>query len=105
MAVVFTIYAGLGTPGDDSPDRPARNRAVLLDLLKHCHPDGFTVVDGIGCWEGIEEPGASVIFIAPVDENADALEERVCDTAQAYKIAAEQQEVWITRRREILAVL
>lgn len=103
MAVVITLYAGFCTPGDDYPMRPARNRATLLDLLHRRHPDGFTVLDGIGCWQGQEEPGASVIFI---EEGGGAqLHARVLETARTYKRLAQQDEVWVTRRDETLAVV
>lgn len=104
MAVVITLHAGLSTPGDDSPDRPARNRAALLALLHQRHPDGFTVLDGVGCWQGQEEPGVSAIFIGKRGYCGD-LRAAVSETARAYKTQAQQDEVWITCREEDLTVV
>ena len=107
MATVFTMYAGLATneAGGNLSVVINANRAILLDLLNLNHSEGFTLFEGLGCFEYNEEPTAIVSFIAQTKEAADALGERVAATAAKYKEEGDQQEVWITRREEELLIV
>ena len=107
MATVFTMYAGLavnGAGGNHSIVINA-NRAILFELLNRNHSEGFTLLEGLGCFECNEEPTAIVSFIAQTKEAADALGERLAATAAQYKEQGDQQEVWITRREEELLIV
>ena len=107
MATVFTMYAGLAadTTHGNTLALARCNRATLLDCLNFNHSDGFTLFEGIGCFQGKEEPTVIVTFIAQTREAAEELGEQVAATAADYKKFALQQEVWITRREEELLIV
>lgn len=92
---IYTIHVGLAVNGDIRFS--SYNRALLLDILRTRHPSGFTIFDGIGCFEGSEEPGCSVVII---DENDS--EDFIRETAKLVRCKLDQSEVWLTSRTENL---
>jgi hypothetical protein len=101
MSTVFTLICGLN--GDKGT--PEQNRAALVSILNERHPDGYTLVEATGCWNGDVEPTLLVLFIVRGDSNAFAKGLELETTAWRYKNATGQQEVWITRREEGLTVV
>lgn len=104
MAYIFTLHVGFTSP-DDSYNDIAANRDTLFSILHRNHPNGFTVLEGVGCFHGVEEPGASVVLIADSRPGAEALRYSLVKTANEYKALAGQEEVWITWREETLQVV
>jgi len=107
MATIFTMYAGLAANqarGSRSTVINA-NRSILLEILNFHHSEGYTLIEGFGCFESQEEPTAIITFIAQTKEAADKLGEKIAVTATEYKELCSQQEVWITRREEELLII
>jgi len=106
MAIVYTMIIGFGD-AEGTIKNIHRNRAILFQLLNENHPEGFTFHESLGCFQGNEEPSAAVVFIT---ENLDetktvAFRANLFRTAQEYRVAAQQKEVWITRREEDLKII
>lgn len=104
MATVFTIYVGFNGP-DRSPETQMTNRDTLFRILAGSGMDGYTVYEGLGLWAGQTEPGASVVMIAPKDTDAEYVEAHAKVIANNYKVQAQQEEVWVTRRQEGLMII
>lgn len=104
MATIFTLHVGFADAnGNDR--HAAHNRGFLFDALNHLDFSGYTVLDGIGWYQGKREPGASVVFIAQTPREAVELEHQVRKAGELYKKLAEQEEVWLTIRHEELEVI
>lgn len=106
MAIVYTMIVGFGD-AEGTTNNVHRNKAILLQLLHENHPDGFTFYESIGCFQGNEEPSATVVFITENLNETEtvAFRANLFRTAQEYKVAAQQKEVWITRREEDLKII
>ena len=100
MATVYTIYAGFNGPnGIDC------NRDLLFRILSECGLNGYTIIEGVGMYNGVSEPGASVILIAQNERDDEHIREHVAAVANEYKDRAQQEEVWVTRRQEDLLII
>lgn len=97
--LLFTIHIGF-SGHDGSSDCVHTNRAILLNCLSKSRLTGYSIVDTDGCYQGNPEPGAWVVIIAPKDDTV--TEQHVHNLARAYKIAAQQNAVWVTKREEVL---
>lgn len=100
MATVYTIYAGF-----NGPNGVQSNRETLFRILAECGLNGYTVIEGTGMYNGVPEPGASVILIAPNERDDEHIREHVAAVANEYKDLALQEEVWVTRRQEDLLII
>lgn len=100
MATVYTIYVGF-----NGPRGVEYNRDLLFHVLAGCGLNGYTVIEGTGMYNGIPEPGASVILIAPNERDDEHIREHVAAVANEYKDLAQQEEVWVTRRQEDLLII
>lgn len=104
MAYIFTLHVGF-TSLDEACNDIDANRATLFSILHRNHPNGFTVLEGVGCFHGVEEPSASVVLIADSQTAAGALRYSLVETANEYKALTGQEEAWITWREETLQVV
>lgn len=104
MATVYTLHVGFSDAfGNDQ--HAAANRVRLFHVLDSGNFDGYTVLDSTGCYQGNREPGANVVFIARSDNEAAILEPKIREAAKLYKKLANQEEVWLTARQEILDII
>ena len=104
MATIFTLHVGFADSyGND--ECAALNRSLLFSCINTIEFDGYTIVDTVGCYQGFQEPGANVIFIALGNREASELLIKVRALASLYKAEASQSEVWLTYRTETLEVL
>ena len=100
--IVYTIHVGLCTNG--SPDFVDLNRACLLSILDDRHAVGYTVVEGVGSFNGETEPTMLVsIYGNPGSTGFDMEEMKV--TAKLIKRKLKQEQVWITRSATDLTII
>jgi hypothetical protein len=89
----FKVYIGLDTNGRD-----VDSHSIALDLAAKYFPNGHTVVDANGRWNGavgvIDEP---TLIVEVITDNVSECEPIVRNFAGAYKIAAYQESVLITK--------
>lgn len=108
MAIIFTLHVGFSDANGDCTNA-LDNRGLLFTALNAVGFDGYTVLDGVGCYNGKHEPGASVIFIFPEGRHShdDLIEfrDKVKEAGRLYKELAKQAEVWLTQRDETLEIL
>lgn len=104
MATVFTLHVGFADANGDCTNA-LDNRGLLFTALNSVGLDGYTVLEGIGCYNGKHEPGASVIVIALDSFHAQSVRRRIVEAALRYKDLASQAEVWLTQREESLESL
>ena len=115
MALIFTLYAGLGGPpvrGNAEPRNYANigthshdNGIALRGILKDSEIEGYTMLEGTGFYGEQVEPCAIVTVICVEPEQAETLKDLLLQVAEDYKRAARQEEVWITRRIEDLIIV
>lgn len=104
MATVYTLHVGFSDAfGNDQ--HAAANRACLLNVLDLGRFDGYTVLDTLGCYQGKQEPGANVVFIARDSFEATQLKAKIRQAAELYKELTLQEEVWLTTREENLEII
>ena len=104
MATVYTLHVGFSDAfGNDQ--HAAANRVRLFHVLDSGDFDGYTVLDSLGCYQGKQEPGANVVFIAKDSLEATELEPKIRQAAELYKELTLQEEVWLTARQEILDII
>lgn len=104
MATVYTLHVGFSDAfGNDQ--HAAANRVRLFHVLDSGDFDGYTVLDSIGCYQGKQEPGANVVFIARDSFEATQLRAKVKRAAELYKELTLQEEVWLTTREEDLEII
>lgn len=106
MATFFKIFAGFSS-GSDSTQVDARfNRAIFFECLYQFHrAEGFTVLEGTGCYQDTEEQSAVAIFVAKESHEIKELRKRVILTAECYKERGYQKEVWVTESTENLFIV
>ena len=89
----FKVYLGLDTNGHN-----VEGHVVALDLAAKFFPNGHTVVNANGRWTGavgvIDEP---TLIVEVITDNVSECEPIVRNFAGAYKIAAYQESVLITK--------
>ena len=100
MAIVYSMFIGFNGP---LPWRS--NKATLFHYLNESGLNGFTVTEATGFYNGSEEPSAVVTVIVNEEEDYAKIEKILRNIARHYKLACQQDEVWITRRREDLYVI
>ena len=115
MALIFTLYAGLGdspVQGNAGPlnyanisKRSHDNGIALRGILKDSEIEGYTLVEGTGFYGGQAEPCAIVTVICVEPGQAQTLKGLLLQVAENYKRAARQEEVWITQRIEDLLIV
>lgn len=104
MAIVYTLHVGFSDAfGNDQ--HAAANRVHLFHILDSGGFDGYTVLDSTGCYQGKQEPGANVVFIAKDSFEAAELRSKVRKAAELYKELTLQEEVWLTTRQENLEII
>lgn len=104
MSFIFTVYVGFNGP-DMLPETAMTNRDLLFQILAKSGMDGYTVYEGLGVWNGKQEPGASVVMIAQERTDALFVEAHAHAIAHEYKEKARQEEVWVTKREESLKII
>jgi hypothetical protein len=116
MALHLTMYAGLGAQPGEADEEAKQNAAgiskrtynnglALKRILEASALEGYSIVEGTGFYEGLKEPCMIVSVICQDFSQVAAAEAGLLDVAKAYKQAARQQEVWITRRVEDLIIV
>ena len=104
MATIFTLHVGFADSyGNDG--NAILNRSILFSCINTIEFDGYTVVDTVGCYQGLQESGANVIFIGIGIRETSELLLKVRALANLYKAEASQSEVWLTCRTETLDIL
>lgn len=104
MAIIFTLHVGFADANGDCTNA-TENKGLLFTALNSAGLDGYTVLDGVGCYNGKHEPGASVVVIALDSFHAQSIRQKVREAALRYKDLASQAEVWLTQREETLEIL
>lgn len=107
MAIIYTLHVGFADANGDCANA-LDNRGLLFTALNSVGFDGYTVLDGTGCYNGKHEPGASVVFILQdYGDYNDVIRfhSKVKEAGRLYKELAKQAEVWLTIRDESLEVL
>lgn len=111
MARIITIHVGFGSNAPDYSSASSHyhelHRRILLDLLRDRFSGGFTLLEGVGYFQGEAEPCANAVVIIPdyvgLEEQARIMREAY-NVARAYKEKADQAQVWVTSRDEVLTI-
>ena len=100
MATVFTAYIGFNSPYNSEEE----NRQAFREILNSADLNGYTLIDNVGLFDGLEEQGCQLIVIAP-DGEENSYRETLVELLEDYKREAYQYAVWLTSRREELTIL
>jgi len=103
VTTVYTIHVGLNVNG--SPDLADRNRTRLRGILDNRHHLGYTLIEGIGSYEGEVEPTMMASVMSDDHRNFEYFAAYVIGTAQVIKNDLEQEAVWVTRTNVDLFVV
>ena len=103
VTTVYTIHVGLNTNG--SPDFVTRNRNRLRGILDNRHFVGYTLVEGIGSYQGETEPTVMVSISSDDHRNFEFDAEYVRRTAEIIKADLGQEAVWVTRTNVDLLIV
>jgi hypothetical protein len=100
MATIFTAYIGFASERYSEEE----NRQAFREILNSADLNGYTLVDNVGLFDGLEEQGCQLIVIAP-DGEENSYRETLVELLEDYKQEARQYAVWLTSRQEELTIL
>ena len=107
MAIVFSAFVGFNGPDPGVNHEPCikQNKVRLFELLESSDLAGYTVTQASGVYGGMPEPSAVITVIAQTQEEAIDCGAILAGVCRAYKEAAKQESVWITRHEQDLLIL
>lgn len=111
MALVFNLYIGFGPAPDEQHGLADKvfieddNRETLHQILLESDIAGYTCHEAVGVYRGRTETSAVVTVIEQDPEKAPIVRQELENVAKRYKLAAKQEEVWLTQTAQLLTIV